>query len=333
MKKSLKIALTALLLSAAAALIVWGSGIILAAVKSVPVVPPQTAATVPQDKIFPGGDAGISFDLTLPENLLPGNVEIVCGKGSVLTGPPRWERLKWRWDRSVWRFSAGIRALTLGEIPEGKIEFFLTTVTGKNRPEKYTVAIPAFSSSIPAGEKAGSDLLLAGAMNPPARRFSALFEHARHYKYWYIAGFLLLAAVICFLWRLLHRKIQTPPQPCWEAALAALSALESRLRRGEILPVAGFTALMDILRDYLEIRFDLPASRRTTAEFLMELARNDSPLPERLQIQLSRFFAGADLIRFAKAPAGKEQFFEAAGQLADLIRNTIPENPENNPEP
>ena len=144
---------------------------------------------------------------------------------------------------------------------------------------------------------------------------------------------LLLAAVICFLWRLLHRKIQTPPQPCWEAALAALSALESRLRRGEILPVAGFTALMDILRDYLEIRFDLPASRRTTAEFLMELARNDSPLPERLQIQLSRFFAGADLIRFAKAPAGKEQFFEAAGQLADLIRNTIPENPENNPEP
>ena len=332
MKQSLKTALAALVLASAAGLLFWGSGIAWASFRKENVNPPQLAEADPPDQLIPGGDAKLSFDVTIPENLVPGNAEVICGKGSVAVDLPRWQRLKWRWNRSVWRFSAGIRAIASGEIPEGKIEFNLNTFSGRALPEKYTVAIPAFSSTIPSGEKAGGELLLAGVMTPPHQRLSAAVEHVRKYRYWYIAGVVLLAAAAWWMWRFLRRKIQPEPQPCWEIALAALAALEARVRSGELLPIAGYTALMDILRNYLEIRFSLPASRRTTAEFLPELARHDSPLPESCRMQLSRFFASADLIRFAKAPADSGQFADAANQLASVIRATITDTTEKQPE-
>ena len=201
----------------------------------------------------------------------------------------------------------------------------------EGRHEKHAVAIPEFTSVIPAGEKSGGELLLAGAMTPPPRKFSALFEHVGRHKYIYIAAIVLLAAALWLIIRRFRRREQEKSIPCWEAALAAISALETQCRHGDILPAAGYTVLLDILRDYLELRFDLPVSRQTASEFAIEVTRSSSPLPPEFRLQLNLFFENSDLIRFAKAPADNRKLLDAANDLANFIRATIPDV-ENNSE-
>lgn len=324
MKSAVKIALIALSATVLSILLIWGSGILRAKWFPVKLDIPALAVLTPADQLVMGEDGKIAFEITLPAGVSPENTELQCGKGSSAAGIPVWQKRRWKWDKVSWHFTSGIRALVSGEIPEGAVTFDLVTLTGRRSGEKYRVAIPEFTSIIPSGEKSGGELLLAGVMTPPPRKFSALFEHAGRNKYIYIAAALLLAAVLWLIVRHLRRHNQEKLIPCWDAALAAINALETQCRNGDILPVAGFTVLMDILRNYLELRFDLPVSRQTAAEFAFELTRNSSPLPEKYRLQLNLFFENSDLIRFAKAPADNSKLLDAANDLAGFIRATIP---------
>ena len=325
MKKSVKFTLLALLGAGVFAAVVIGSGFLWSAYRPGKIMIPEAAKLLPADQVILGSSAALNFEIVIPENLTPGNVEIVCGKGSVTTGVPRWKRINWRWDRGSWRFSVNVRALSAGEIPEGKIIFDLLPFINKGTVQKYTVAIPEFSSVIPSNEKSGGELQLAGIVDLPEEKFPVLKQLRRH-KYVILAGILLLALAAWFFIVHWKRRKFAEKIECWDAALAALEALHGRIRRGDILPEAAYTALMDILRSYLELRFSLPFSRQTTAEFLPELANADSPLPARFRASLGAFLTNADMIRFAKAPAYPEKLDEAIEQLSQLVRVTIPEN-------
>ena len=164
---------------------------------------------------------------------------------------------------------------------------------------------------------------LAGIVDIPEE--TPVLKHFHRYKYVIFAALLLLMLLVWFFifhWR--RRKLAVEID-CWDAALAALSALYGQIRRGDVLPEAAYTELMDILRNYLELRFDLPFSCRTTAEFLPELINIDSPLPEKFRSPLGAFLTNADMIRFAKAPSTPEKLYEAIDQLAGMVKATIPE--------
>lgn len=326
MKQSLKFTLLALIAAGLLAAIFIGSGWLWSQLRPGKIEVPEAAKLLPADQVVLGDRAELSFEIVIPESLVPGNVEIVCGKGSVATGTPDWKRINWRWSSGRWRFSLNIRALSAGEIPEGKIIFDLLPFIGNAAAKKYTVVIPEFSSVIPPGEKSGSELQLAGIVDIPED--APVMKQIRRYKYVIFAALLLLALLtwfVIFHWR--RRKLAVEID-CWDAALAALSSLNDQIRRGDILPEAAYTELMDILRNYLELRFDLPFSRRTTAEFLPELISVGSPLPEKFRSPLGAFLTNADMIRFARAPAAPEKLYEAVEQLAGMVRATIPE-PEN----
>ena len=325
MKRAVISVLLALLAAGGIAVAVIGSGFLWSAYRPGKIMVPEAAEMLPADQVILGSSAALNFEIVSPENLAPENVEIVCGKGSVPTGIPRWERINWRWNRGSWRFSVNIRALAAGEIPEGKVIFDLQPFIGNSSAQKYSVAIPEFSSVIPQSEKSGGELQLAGIADIPEEKFPAL-KHLHRYKYAIFAGILLLVLAIWFFivhWR---RHKFAEKIECWDAALAALEALHGRIRRGDILPEAAYTALLDILRSYLELRFSLPFSRQTTAELLPELANADSPLPEKFRAPLGAFLTSADMIRFAKAPSSPEKLDEALEQLSQLVRATIPES-------
>ena len=323
MKQSMKFALLALIAAGVLAVLIIGSGWLWSLLRPGKIEVPEAAKLLPADQVILGDSAKLSFEAVIPENLVPGNVEIVCGKGSAATGMPRWERINWRWNSGCWRFSVNIRALSAGEIPEGKIIFDLLPFIGNTAAEKCTVAIPEFSSVIPQSEKSGGELQLAGIVDIPEE--TPVLKHFRRYKYVIFAAILLLALLVWFFifhWR--RRKLAEEID-CWDAALTALSALYGQIRRGDVLPEAAYTELMDILRNYLELRFDLPFSCRTTAEFLPELINIDSPLPEKFRSPLGAFLTNADMIRFAKAPSTPEKLYEAIDQLAGMVKATIPE--------
>ena len=100
--------------------------------------------------------------------------------------------------------------------------------------------------------------------------------------------------------------------------------MRSELYNGEILPESAFIRLTDIVRNYLECRFALPASRRTTAEFMLEVSGEKSPLSERQRRFLHDFLTAADLIKFARLPSDTNAAENAAIRAEELVRETIP---------
>ena len=150
-------------------------------------------------------------------------------------------------------------------------------------------------------------------------------EHVSRHRYIYIALALLIVLLAAAAGYFLLRRQEERIPACWDAALAALEVLRSDISGQRVLPVAGFSRLNDILRNYLELRFGIPASRRTTPEFLVEMADLRSPLPERCRNLLTAFLNDSDLIRFGKVPAGAGKLENYLDRVETLVKETVPE--------
>ncbi len=101
-------------------------------------------------------------------------------------------------------------------------------------------------------------------------------------------------------WELRRRLTAKPPPPSPpEWALKELDRIEALA-----LPAAGeteryHTLLSDVVRRYLELRFRLPASRQTTAEFLQGM-QSAPQLTAEQQALLGDFLQRCDLAKFAR---------------------------------
>ncbi len=153
-------------------------------------------------------------------------------------------------------------------------------------------------------------------------------EHAA-----WIAGALaiaLAAALALVLVRRMKNRQARPVEvapllPLHERYLLDLDALErERLwQQGE--HKAYQSRLTDLLRGYIEERYQVPALERTTDELMQEL--KVSPLSLEQQSLLANALRSADLVKFAKAlpsPQENEQLMAAARRL---IRETAPPPP------
>jgi hypothetical protein len=80
-------------------------------------------------------------------------------------------------------------------------------------------------------------------------------------------------------------------------------------------------AVSNVLRNYLEGQFAMPAPERTTEEFLSEISGHDL-IKESLEELLSGFLQLCDLVKFADQPLGSGQMKE----LYDKAENFIEES-------
>ncbi|MBS1615170.1 MAG: hypothetical protein JST06_03535 [Bacteroidetes bacterium] len=167
----------------------------------------------------------------------------------------------------------------------------------------------------------------------------------RDYIGWILAGAVLLLALIGFIiWRKTRKKPQViipppPPEPIHEKALRLLANLETEglWQRGEVKEY--YICLTDILRNYVEARFNIPALERTTDE-LTAAAGKHSELC--LQVQrLHGILATADMAKFARAQPTAAEHVAAMQDTKDLILASIPKaqpdstlsQPGSNPQP
>jgi hypothetical protein len=79
-----------------------------------------------------------------------------------------------------------------------------------------------------------------------------------------------------------------------------------------------YQRISDILRHYIEDRFDLMAPERTTEEFLFELSESNS-LPQADKDSLAEFLTHCDLVKFAKHQPETKQI----QRTFDLVKNFI----------
>jgi hypothetical protein len=133
-----------------------------------------------------------------------------------------------------------------------------------------------------------------------------------------------VAGLVAGGWEL-RRRLAGPPRPLtpheWAAReLARIEALG--------LPAAGeverfHTLVSDLVRFYLERRFQLPASHQTTAEFL-ETMRRAPQLTAAQQGLLRDFLGRCDMAKFARAAPSAEECAAVAGMARSFVEETTP---------
>ena len=132
------------------------------------------------------------------------------------------------------------------------------------------------------------------------------------------AAVLALTAVV---WGLSRRRLSAQKAlPPGQWALGELRRLES-IDLTDRSSSEYHTALSDVVRRYLVERFDLPATRRTTAEFLETVARTGRLSAEQRAL-LRDFLERCDLAKFAPVGASPEEGREAAALARALVERT-----------
>jgi hypothetical protein len=140
---------------------------------------------------------------------------------------------------------------------------------------------------------------------------------------WTIAAAAVISAGIG--WFSLRRKrIQQLVRifkPAHEIAYARLRALvkDDPINAGRIKEF--YERISDILRHYIEHRFDLRAPERTTEEFLIELQWTDV-LSDSDKRHLGDFLTHCDLVKFARHSPTAEQIQQTFDLVKDFIEKT-----------
>jgi len=111
-----------------------------------------------------------------------------------------------------------------------------------------------------------------------------------------IAGALLLGLVVFGLWRW-RRKPRTPALLPHELALQRLDEIRTLMRPAHAREFC--IAISDVIRGYIEQRFDATATRQTTEEFLHDLLQGANAALAQHQALLGEFLHQCDFVKFA----------------------------------
>jgi hypothetical protein len=147
-----------------------------------------------------------------------------------------------------------------------------------------------------------------------------------NYWLWLIPAVILLAAVLAWLGRKLYRRLRRldeigpPPLPAWEEALGSLDRLPWREWLAEGQFKRFYYALSEILKRYLERRYDFDAVEQTTTELLASMRAQKLPMRD----EITRFFARCDLVKYAKTVPPSDEAEQAIEQLRDFVVRTKP---------
>jgi len=137
------------------------------------------------------------------------------------------------------------------------------------------------------------------------------------------------AALVVFLLmrHRLHsfRPIVVPKTP-GEIAYERIAGLERRnlLAQGKVKEY--FSALSDIIRRYIEARFNIQAPEMTTEEFLNSLKSNPS-IDTKHKETLKKFLLLSDMVKFAKYGPDVTEVKESLELAKQFIRETTVQEP------
>lgn len=135
---------------------------------------------------------------------------------------------------------------------------------------------------------------------------------------------LLLAAGIAYgFMRVKAKRNVPPPISPWDKALSAIAAARHIREAGQFYRYAE--AMSVILRQYLEERFGIVTTRRTTKELnaAMDRAGNE-PILREAQPQVIDVLQRLDMTKFAKFTPQPEELMELEASVTELIGATRP---------
>jgi hypothetical protein len=153
----------------------------------------------------------------------------------------------------------------------------------------------------------------------------------------WIIGIILVAAIVFFILYAISRRrkniplFSLPAKPKLPPHVVALSELD-KLKEEQLWQHDKvkdyYTRLTDIIRVYLEERYDVPAMEQTTQEILSDFKGENSQIKGKLFTGLQKTLDTADLVKFAKyTPLADENHFVMVHAYS-LVEETKPEPAE-----
>ncbi|MCA9734180.1 MAG: hypothetical protein H6696_02380 [Deferribacteres bacterium] len=143
-----------------------------------------------------------------------------------------------------------------------------------------------------------------------------------------LIGLAIILALVLFWWYRKKRqqgglfgKPEPPPRPAHEIALERLNNLEASgmLAAGEIKDY--FTELSEILREYIEGRFFIPALESTTFEVMQDFNKSEFHSVETEDVEKNLTLS--DLVKFARFIPGEEEVQVAFATTRSFIEKTM----------
>ena len=303
MKKRLVIWIGAILLCTVG--IVFLTGYLLS--RTLDVSAENAALTVEPQEVPLGGAVTAQITLDLPLFVQPPEAVFQPPQGMVAAGTAQWHK-NYGWNKNRWKLDQSFRALSLESGTGGSVSL---NFAGQ---EPVLLQFPAVTiRSVPAE---GAELDLAGAL-PPGKPVSAWYG-------WIAGAVLILAIAALWWWKMRSSAKMEVFLPPWIRAEQELGILQKELEDGKTGLETGFLRLTDLLRAYLEERFQMPARKRTAEEFLEELRSDSNPLPPSEKPFLRDFMSAAELVKFAKQPPERTLLLRALNGAKELVIHTTP---------
>jgi HAMP domain-containing protein len=128
-----------------------------------------------------------------------------------------------------------------------------------------------------------------------------------------LAGAIVAALCAYVVWRRRHRGIRRRTLTLTERTLERLDSTRP-LMRPDTARAFGIAA-SELIRDYIEKRFDVVATQRTTEEFLLALLQSPNEALARHRLLLAEFLQQCDFVKFAGdslAVTDMESLFQSA---------------------
>jgi hypothetical protein len=202
------------------------------------------------------------------------------------------------------------------QIPAFKFEFYDVNSPDDKKYEITTEPVDIEVASLLGEQRAELKIAdIEGVVEMPAKP-----------SYWWIwvLGAAGIIAAAGFWVHLRHKRIKELVRifkPAYEIAYERLRALvgQDLVKAGKIKEF--YERLSDILRHYIEHRFNLKAPERTTEEFLAELP-SAGVLAKPEQERLGEFLRHCDLVKFAKYNPTAEQIQKTFDLVKDFIETT-----------
>jgi hypothetical protein len=140
-----------------------------------------------------------------------------------------------------------------------------------------------------------------------------------------VAGVALLALAGYLIWRWRRGRLRPRILLPFERALQALEAIRPLMRPAQAREFS--IAASDIVRGYIEERFDVTATHRTTEEFLHDLLGTSNASLARHRGLLEAFLNQCDLVKFAGISLSIENMAALHQSACDFVRQTAAPDP------
>jgi len=267
-----------------------------------------------------GDEIEVTITVTYPDTLELTKPETQASDDVVVKGEPQIKSKEGRGTKTdIYKYH--VAAFSTGEVELPYFEFYYYDKEGNQNSRIAPIETVQIVSVLP--EKAQQDTLqqLENRAIVPPKGLPLLW-----WPYAVGAGVLILLAAAYwyfFKYRIKLTEVpETPPEPPFDVAIRRLNDLESRNLPGKGQFKLFYIELTEIIRQYIDGRFEIPAAESTTFE-LKRILKHPEITREQTR-EILEMLSRADMIKFAKHEPHHEDMPKDYGMVKGFVVETKP---------